>query len=364
MPPTGRHRPTRHHYLLRRVTAATGVVLFVAVAVTIVVVVDHHGAPARTRSSTTASAPRSTSTAPTTSAPPTTVAPGGPPFTVGMTSVQLAIGGQVLPTDVRYPVDAAGAPDTAGGPYPLVVFSQGYDIAPEAYAAILQAWAADGFVVADPAYPHTSPGAPGGLYEGDIINHPAELRGVIADLVAEGSTAGNPLDGIINASEIAIAGHSDGGDVTLAVADNSAWQDPAVKAAIIFSGAERTSFGGTYFPPGGPDVPLLVTQGTADTINAPPCSVQIYDQAPQPKYYLSLLGAEHMPPYLDPGQDRQIVIAVSTAFLNDTLKGEHSEVAAMMASGSVPGVSTITSAATVPSPVAGGCQGAPEDGVP
>jgi predicted dienelactone hydrolase len=364
MPPTGRYRPTRRHYLLRRITAATGVVLFVAVAVTIGVVVDHHDGPAPTRSSTTSSAPRSTSTAPTTSTPPTTEAPAGPPFTVGMTSFQLAIDGQVLPTDVRYPVDSAGGPDTADGPYPLVVFSQGFDIAPEAYAAILQAWATDGFVVADPAYPHTSPGAPDGLYEGDIINHPAELRGVIADLVTDGSTAGNPLDGIVDASEIAIAGHSDGGDVTLAVADNSAWQDPVVKAAIIFSGAELTSFGGTYFAPGSPDVPLLVTQGTADTINVPPCSVQIYDQAPQPKYYLSLLGAEHEPPYLDPGQDRQIVIAVSTAFLNDTLKGEHSEVATMMASGSVPGVSTITSAATVPPPTAGGCPGAPEDGAP
>ena len=44
-----------------------------------------------------------------------------------------------------------------------------------------------------------------------------------------------------------IAGQSDGGDVSLATADNTCCYDPAIKAVAVFSGAELSSFGGTYF---------------------------------------------------------------------------------------------------------------------
>ncbi|MHB1011260.1 MAG: hypothetical protein ACYC1E_19020, partial [Propionibacteriaceae bacterium] len=105
---------------------------------------------------------------------------------------------RILPTTVRYPaMGAAGGPDHAGavparsgGPYPLVVFSEGYDISPEAYATLLDAWTVAGYVVADPVYPFTAPTSPGGLKRSDIVNHPTDLTFVISSLLGDSAAAG------------------------------------------------------------------------------------------------------------------------------------------------------------------------------
>ncbi len=219
-------------------------------------------------------------------------------------------GSRQLPTVVRFPDVPASE---HAGPFPVIVFSQGFAEPAGAYAGLLTAWAAAGFVVAAPTYPHTDPDAPGGPDERDIVNHPADLRYVIDALTRAATSRSSRLRGLIDPRELAVVGQSDGGDVSLAVADNSCCRDSAVRAAVILSGAELGSFGGRYFAPGAK--PLLVVQGTADTINAPACSALIYDQARQPKYYLDLIGAQHLPPYLDPGPVRHDVAGVVTAFL-------------------------------------------------
>ena len=40
-----------------------------------------------------------------------------------------------------------------------------------------------------------------------------------------------------------------------------------------------------------------MAQGTADTVNLPGCSAQLYDEAQGPKWYVDLLGAGHLVPY-------------------------------------------------------------------
>jgi predicted dienelactone hydrolase len=228
-------------------------------------------------------------------------------------------GSRHLPTAVRYPIVPAS--DHAGS-FPLIVFSQGFAEPAAAYAALLNAWAAAGFVVAAPMYPHTDPDAPGGPDESDIVNHPADLRYVIEALTRDAARRSSRLRGLIDPREVAVAGQSDGGDVSLAVADNSCCRDPLIRAAVILSGAELSSFGGRYFATAG--MPLLVVQGTADTVNAPACSALTYDQAPQPKYYLNLIGAEHLPPYLDRGPVRRDVAGVVVAFLETFLEHRRS----------------------------------------
>ena len=291
-----------------------------------------------------------------------------PHYAVGTISLDITetIGGTVrsLPTEVRYPATGpAGTPEQAGanadhtsGPYPLVVFSQGYDISPEAYADLLDAWSAAGYVVADPTYPLTSPSSPGGLDENDIVNHPADLRFVITSLLQDEATTGNPLSGLIDPSEVAVIGHSDGGDVALATASNSCCRDSRIKAVVILSGAELASFGGTYYAT--PPVPMLVVQGTEDDINPPSCSVQLYDSAPLPKYYLSLAGQSHESPYLQVGQPLGTVEQVTIDFLDGYLRHSTARLDAMAADGLVPGLATLTSAPSLGSPV-GSCPGAP-----
>ncbi len=310
-----------------------------------------------------------TTTHPTT----TTVAASGPPFAVGTLSLTLrepfGAGVRILPTTVYFPsvgppggAPAAGAaPRRSPGPYPLVVFSEGYDISPQAYAALLDAWAAAGYVVAAPVYPFTDPAEPGGLNESDIVNHPADLRYVITSILGLSASPGGDLSGLVRADAIAVIGHSDGGDVSLATVANTCCTDPRIKAAILLSGAELASFEGRYFA-GPSTVPLLVVQGTADTINPPACSVQIYDAAPSPKHYLSLFGASHTGAYLPAGPARTVVERVTVDFLNAYLKGSSTALGRMGRDGTVPGLAGFTSAPSVSAhlaPLTGACPGAP-----
>lgn len=268
---------------------------------------------------------------------------------------------------VRYPArGAAGpsarpdrAPATADGPFGLVVFSPGYDIAGGAYAALLDAWARAGFVVAEPAYPHTDPTVPGGVAESDLVNHPADLRFIIAALQRTSADPGSALDHLLVPGRVAVVGHSDGGDVSLAVAEDSCCSDPAVKAAVILSGAELSAFGGSYATGGG-GVPLLVVQGGADTINRPACSVTLYDRAPAPKYYLAVPAAEHDRPYLDPGPMRRGVTTAVTAFLDAYLNGRPvTTLATMRRHGALPAGETLTSGPAAPPNADRSCPGSP-----
>jgi predicted dienelactone hydrolase len=314
---------------------------------------------------TATSAPSTTST-PSTSVvrrlndPASLATPGTYPVgTIDISIVEPGTPSRDLPTEVWYPAmwAAAGAtPDRAAGPYPLLVFSQGYDVSIGDYHVLLQEWASAGFVVAAPRYPHTSASEPAELDEADIVNHPEDLRFVLTTLLRVAGAPGSALSGLIDSGQVGLVGHSDGGDVSLAVADNSCCQDSRVKAVAVLSGAELTSFGGRYFA--GPPVPLLVVQGSADTVNVPACSAQIYDSAPSPKWYLDLLGAEHYPPYVSTGQDQSIVASVVTDFFDLELRGQTGAATAMLARGNVPQVASITRGPSAP-PAPGACPGAP-----
>jgi len=261
--------------------------------------------------------------------------------------------GRSLPTQVWFPTGR----HARGRAFPLVVFSQGYDLAASAYGGLIGDWSSAGYVVAAPTYPHTDPSDAADLDEYDIVNHPADLRFVITSVLGVAGQPGSVLTGLVDPSAVGVIGHSDGGDVSLAVAANTCCRDPRVKAAVILSGAELASFGGSYFAAAG--VPLLAVQGDADTVNPPACSVQFYDAASAPKYYLDLLGAAHEPPYTEPGTAAQSVVATVTIdFLDAHLSGVRRAIPPMLAAGNVAGVSEIMNAAPAP-PAPGGCTGAP-----
>ena len=255
---------------------------------------------------------------------------------------------RTLVTYVRYPAlgapsgtDVPGAaPARADGPFPLIVFGHGFDKAPALYAPLLQAWARAGYVVAAPAFPLESPEAPGGPNESDLTNQPGDVRFVISRLLAAAGASSGTLAGLIDPAHIAVAGHSDGGDTALAVAYDPAHRDPRVDAAVILSGAEIPGAEGFAFPPGGP--PLLATQGTADTVNLPSATAAYFGAAPPPKYLLTLLGAEHVQPYSQPGPQLRTVERVSLAFLDGYLKHRAGALGQLPALGYVPGVATLT----------------------
>lgn len=287
----------------------------------------------RPPATTTTPAPTTTTTRPpaTTTTPPpaTTSTPGERLPTVGTFRVATARltlieGGptpQPLPTTVWYP--------EGKGEHPLLVFSQGFWEPVSAYQVLLRDWASAGFVVAAPTYPHTDPpphpytrSTPTGTNirdADDIVNHPAELRFVIQSVLADADEPDNVLFGRVDATEVGVVGHSDGGDVSLAVAADSADFTPKVKAVAVLSGAELPNFfGGEYFTPKLPSVPLLAVQSRTDVVNYPSCSVQLYDGAPEPKWYLQLSGVSHLAGYTT-APSRTVVAKVVARFFTAEL---------------------------------------------
>jgi dienelactone hydrolase len=227
-------------------------------------------------------------------------------------SIRLPDGRRVprtIETVVRYPA--------ASGPYPLVVFGHGFALTPAAYARLLDAWAEAGYVVAAPAFPLGRAGAPGGPNESDIVNQPRDMSFVIARLLALNAQQNGVLEGSIEPSRIAVAGHSDGAVTALAVAYGRRYRDPRVRAAIVLSGAILTGMG----PLARRGPPLLAMQGTADPINPPSATSSYFDLASRPKFLVWLLGASHRHPYTDQQPQLGVVERATIAFLDHYLKG-------------------------------------------
>lgn len=306
-----------------------------------------------TQTGATTTPPPTTTTAPPPTA--TTPAPSGSAPAIGIATFRVTDpmrtmrlnSGTVVPRAfavvVRYPATGpAGGVDVAGatplpGRHPLVVFGGGFDIGSGAYASLLQSWARAGYVVAVPVFPLASPDAPSGPEEEDLVHQPGDVSLVISAM--ERGTAPVPpvLHGVVNPARIGVAGHSDGGDTALAVAEDPRYRDRRVQAAVILSGAEIPFVAPIQFPAVG--VPLLAVQGTADPINLPSATTQFWLAAAPPKYLLLLPGMTHLAPYSTAAPQLAVVEHVTIAFLNRYLGSGSAD--AIRQAGDAPGVAVL-----------------------
>jgi dipeptidyl aminopeptidase/acylaminoacyl peptidase len=220
-------------------------------------------------------------------------------------------GTRVLPTLVWYPSAGTGK---ASGPFPLIAFAPGYLQCGGVYRRLLRAWASAGYVVAVLAFPRTSCGLGATADEADLVNQPADVSYVISRLITLSARRHGWLSGLINRARIGVAGHSDGGDT--------------VAAAIVLAGAEWPPFPGRYFPPGSP--PMLFVQGSADPINPPGASLQLYQaDTTGPRYYLDIFGAGHLAPYEGDTTQERLVVRVTIQFLDRFIAGQRGARSAM-----------------------------------
>lgn len=255
---------------------------------------------------------------------------------------------RALTTVIRYPavgpaagVDLPGAtPARAAGPFPLVIFGHGFAVTPAPYARLLEAWARAGYVVAAPIFPLGNGNAPGGPNESDIVNQPRDMSFVISQMLAlSAKLNGGLFSRLLASREIAVSGQSDGGETALATAYDTHFIDHRVGAAVILSGAEIPGVGGYTFP--APSPPLLATQGTADTVNPPHFTYAFYNQAPRPKFLLTLPDASHLAPYTTGTPQLSIVERVTVDFFNRYLKRTPGALRAMTAAGNVRGAAAL-----------------------
>jgi dienelactone hydrolase len=272
------------------------------------------------------------STLPATTTPP---APTGPPYAVGVARFTLvdpsrstaALGSdpatpdRTLPVALRYPAAGAAGAESDGAPaasgqFPLVVFAHGFDISAAAYDDLTRDLAAQGFVVAAPDFPLSSTSPPGPVTQADIDNQARDVAFLVTNLAADGAAVPAAVRGHVAPTEVGVVGHSDGGNTAARVASNSCCYDARVGAAVILSGDEGQS-GGAWGVPGSP--PMLLIQGTADTINPWSLSQRLYDDAAAPKWLVAIDGADHLTPYTT-GPQRGAIVALVAEFLRARLQ--------------------------------------------
>jgi hypothetical protein len=252
-----------------------------------------------------------------------------------------------LVTEIRYPtLSAAGEPNPVNGAepvakiggYPMIVFAHGYDVTPETFAPLLDAWVRAGFVVAAPFFPDENRFAVtaqhGANTEDDIRNEPADMTFVTRAILqaSAGQSSGCAVaKGLVNPSELGLAGHSDGATAValLAYARGNNLQGVSYaglragldyRAVVVMSGQEDGAQ--SYAAPASHPA-FLIIQSAADQCNPIRNGVKLYGDIGQSnKWFLELHGAHHLPPF--DGVDApafRVVASTSTRFFRVALQG-------------------------------------------
>ena len=240
------------------------------------------------------------------------------PYRVGIRRITVTRSpGRVLVTTIWYPVKATDG-GVAAGRFPVVVFSHGLTGLPSDYRALATRWAAAGFVVVAPAYPHTSRGVKK-FDIADVLNQPADASYVLTRALALDRAPGDALRGHLDAGRIAAAGHSAGAITTVGLFANG--RDARLNAGIVLAG-NALGMGNAYV---GKPAALLFAHGDADPVTPYGLSRATYEAVPSgwPKAFLTLAGERHIDPYLHPASASfGTVAAVTTDFLRWTLYGD------------------------------------------
>jgi len=189
--------------------------------------------------------------------------------------------GRTLVTDIL-------RPEGLDGPLPLVVFAHGWDSDPNVYSALLNDWAAAGYLVAAPFLPDSTDTLAGS----PVSNYPAQaqdLSFIITQLL-------NGRAGSVDRQRIAVAGHSDGGTDIALLALNPEYADHRIRAYLSLSGEIPAGVAG----PWGVPTPgaLLVVVGSADQYGLAPRSAQIFGVAQMTKAMITVSGGDHLGTYL------------------------------------------------------------------
>ncbi|MEV4498879.1 alpha/beta hydrolase [Micromonospora arborensis] len=255
---------------------------------------------------------------------PTRRAPEGS-YAVGVRTLTLdPRSSRPLPVTIWFPAAANGVAD---GRFPVVVYSHGLYSRPDLHAGLTTRWAAAGFVVAAPAFPHTRQGA-AHFSRDDVRNQPADGWRLIRHLGRLDRNRADPLAGHLDLSSIAAAGHSAGGYTTSGMFSEG--HAARLRSGIVIAG------GGLPGSFAGPPAPVLFVHGTSDAVVPVTVGRAAYRRAPGPAAFLSMLGQDHGA-YLTPGNPGFApVLATTTDFLRWTLYGDQAAGARLAADARTP----------------------------
>ncbi len=213
---------------------------------------------------------------------------------------------RVLVTQVRTPTAATTTP------HPVILALHGRDGTPDSLAPLLDAWVAAGYVVVAPELPETKKDEQGKALRSEVLLQASDASYVLDD-VLDRATAFD-----VDPNRVGAAGMSLGGLTVYALISNTCCEDGRIKAAIVMSGVHDPLPTGRYVNQG---VPVLLLHGDADTGYRH--SRNAYAQLAPPKWFVTLRGERHAPPFEVPRSAISTVVdTTTTAFWNRYLMGD------------------------------------------
>ena len=266
---------------------------------------------------------------------------------------------RTLHTTIYYPargkagdaVTPDARPDRKHGPYPLILFSHGNNSFGAEYEPLLRQWASAGYVIAAPDYPLSNENAPGGATAADLSQQPADARFVIDRMLALSSRRSGRLAGIVDAKRIGASGHSLGAITTYRLVYDTCCADRRIKAAAPMSGLAGNP--PQFFT--GISTPLLAEHGDADGTLPYQGGADAYAKASPPKFFLTLIGGGHTPPYRGAPEPAPTTVAhVTLDFFDRYLKSDRSALERLRQDADQPGVATLQEQGAVKGQSTGG----------
>jgi dienelactone hydrolase len=208
---------------------------------------------------------------------------------------------RTLHTTIWYPVRGtpgvgvteAAPPHRRRGPYPLIVYSHGNSSNGTAYEPMLRQWASAGYVIAAPDYPLSKKDAPGGGDISDVAEQPADARFVIDRVLASSARRSGTLSRLVDPKRVGASGHSLGAITTYRLAYETCCFDKRVRAAAPMSGVAGDA--PRFFA--NISTPLLAAHGDSDGTLPYRAGADTFTKANPPKFFLTLRGGGHTPPY-------------------------------------------------------------------
>lgn len=229
---------------------------------------------------------------------------------------------RVLPVQIRYPAAVTR-------PVPLIVVVHGLDGDPTSLGPLLDAWSASGHVVVAPTFPTTVKDSTGRSVPASNVRQADDVSFVV-DVLLDGGPDAAVLASVherIDGEHIGVAGMSLGGQTVYGLVANTCCRDGRVDAAVVMAGVYRALPGGEYVAN---HVPVMLVQGDAD--GGYHNSVRAYPSLAPPKWFITLHGARHSPPFEIPlGPDAPLVRDTTTEFWHAYLDDDGSAPARVVA---------------------------------
>jgi dienelactone hydrolase len=212
---------------------------------------------------------------------------------------------RVLVTEVRTKAGTTTA-------RPLLLAIHGADGDPGRLAPLLDVWADAGYVVAAPTFLKTKKNARGKALSTEVAQQASDARFVLDEILDRAD------DLHVEGREVGVAGMSLGGMTVYGLISHTCCRDGRIQAAIVMAGVHDDFPDGKYVHQ---RMPVLLVQGDADI--GYHHSRDAYPQLAPPKWFITLHGERHSPPFEVPrGKAALIVDTTTTAFWNRYLKGE------------------------------------------